>query len=108
MGPGKIYLTKSSIQLNKLADMALAAESIQAKLTLIKEQVPSQGIFERNWLKKTDVNTQRFKKITKKHNNRVSTLGMKQEKRLESAQSSTFVRLKDSTHSGEKHLSGKA
>ena len=33
----KLFLTKSSIQLNKLADLAAAAENIEFKLKTIKE-----------------------------------------------------------------------
>lgn len=34
----KLFLTKSSIQLNKLADMAYAAENIEFKLKTIKDE----------------------------------------------------------------------
>ena len=34
----KIFLTKSSISLNKLADLAYAAENIEYKLNAIKEE----------------------------------------------------------------------
>ncbi len=39
----RIFLTKSSISLNKLADMAYAAENIEYKLKAIKEDTMNEG-----------------------------------------------------------------
>jgi hypothetical protein len=63
----KIFLTKSSIQLNKLADLAAAAENIEYKLKTIKEAstINQLGEQQHHWLKRNEINVANLKKITK-------------------------------------------
>eukprot|EP00347_Sterkiella_histriomuscorum_P001410 403372141 len=70
----KIFLTKSSISLNKLADLASAAENIEFKLKTIKEDTINQNNLQNDWLKKVDVNFSALKKVTKKHKTRPTTM----------------------------------
>ncbi|CDW82866.1 UNKNOWN [Stylonychia lemnae] len=70
----KIFLTKSSISLNKLADLASAAENIEFKLKSIKEDTINQQSLQSDWLKKVDVNFSMLKKVTKKHRQRPTTM----------------------------------
>ena len=53
----KLLLTKSSIQLNKLADLAHVADNIEFKLKTIKEDAINQNMYQRDWLKKSELNT---------------------------------------------------
>lgn len=70
----RIFLTKSSISLNKLADMAYVAENIEFKLKAIKEDTLNEGQMQRDWLKNVDVNFNVMKKITKQHKIRPTTM----------------------------------
>ena len=68
----KIFLTKSSIALNKLADMAHAADNIEFKLNAIREDPREKA----DWLKKVDVNFSVMRKVTKQRRTRPATMGL--------------------------------
>lgn len=70
----KLFLTKSSISLNKLADLACAAENIEYKLKSIKEDTINQPTLQNDWLKRVDVNFNQLKRVTKRHKDRPTTM----------------------------------
>ncbi len=70
----KIFLTKSSISLNKLADLAYAAENIEFKLKTIQENSINNNEFQSDWLKRVDVNFAQLNKVTKKNRARPATM----------------------------------
>ena len=70
----KIFLTKSSISLNKLADLAYAADNIEFKLNTIKEDTMNHQNLQSDWLKRVDVNFAFLNKVTKKSKTRPATM----------------------------------
>lgn len=79
----KIFLTKSSISLNKLADLAYAAENIEFKLNTIKEDTMNQQNLQQDWLKRVDVNFAFLNKVTKKNKTRPATMTNIQSRRIQ-------------------------
>ena len=78
----KIFLTKSSISLNKLADLAYAAENIEFKLNSIKEDTLNQNNLQQDWLKRVDVNFAFLNRVTKKNKSRPATMSNVQSRKV--------------------------
>ena len=73
----KLFLTKSSISLTRLADMAHAAGNIEYKLNAMKDETLQGLALHNDWAQKSDYNEVMLKKITARKTERPSTLAYK-------------------------------
>ena len=62
----RFYLTKSSIQLNKLADKASAIDNIEHKLRTMREDPINGDLMQQKWLRTNDLNAKRLKRVARR------------------------------------------